>query len=261
MPNFVPVTKTEFSDKHWQRKADYSFAAKDAICPLVAQELHKAVLCLPIAFAYINEKPTFVAVQGIKAGRNVLVGKNGKWIGKYIPAAYRGYPFLLANTEEGKQVLCFDQDSGLLSPEGEEGFFTENGEITEAIKGLMDFLTQMHTDRLRTENICDLLHRKKLIQPWPIKLKGEEGEIPVEGLYRIDEAALNAMDKDDFDLIRHAGALPLIYCQLLSMQHLPDLVRLTVKLEQKSAPAQQSAGTTQDYLKELFGEDGESFTL
>ena len=260
MPNFVPVTKTEFADKHWQRNADFNFASQDAICPLVAQELHKAALCLPIAFSFINEKPTLVAVQGIKAGCNVLVDKNGKWIGKYIPAAYRGYPFLLANTEEGKQILCFDQDSGLLSPEG-EGFFADNGEITEAIKRLMDFLTMVHTDRLGTENVCDLLHRKKLIQPWPIKLRGDGGDIPVEGLYRIDEAALNAMDKDDFNVIRQAGALPLIYCQLLSMQHLPAFVRLTMQLDQESAPAQQPEGTTQDYLKELFGEDGESFTL
>ena len=41
------------------------------------------------------------------------------------------------------------------------------------------------------------------------------------------------LDKDTFDEIRQAGALPLIYCQLLSMQHLPTLVNLAAQVEQQ----------------------------
>jgi len=249
MPKFVPITKTDFADKHWQRVTDYSHAAKDVICPLVLQEMTKTVVSLPIAFAYINEQPTPVAVQGIKSGTNALVDRNGKWIGKYIPAAYRGYPFLLANTEDGQQVLCFDEESDLLGDDGET-FFGEDGEASEAVKGIMTFLTNVQNNRTATQNICTILNETKLIQPWPIKLKTEDGEVPVEGLFRIDEAALNALDKDVFDEIRQAGALPLIYCQLLSMQHLSALANLAAQVEQVT---QKQAEVVPD-IDKIFGE-------
>jgi len=252
MPNFIPITKTDFDEKHWQRASDYTHAANDAICPLVVQEMTKAVLSLPIAFAYINDQPVPVAVQGIKSGQNLLVDKNGKWIGKYIPAVYRGYPFMLANTEEDdKQVLCFDQESGLMADSG-EAFFDDNGEPAEAVKGILNLLTQVHNNRTVTQSICTVLHAKNLIQPWAIKLKTDDGEVSVEGLHRIDEAALNALDKDDFEEIRQAGALPLIYCQLLSMQHLQALVNLAVQVEQ------QKPVVVPD-IDKLFGEGTDLF--
>ncbi|MBW2187512.1 MAG: SapC family protein [Deltaproteobacteria bacterium] len=45
------------------------------------------------------------------------------------------------------------------------------------------------------------------------------------GFFRIVEQALNTLGKDDYEEVRQAGVLPLIYCQLLSMQHLQALVR------------------------------------
>ena len=37
-----------------------------------------------------------------------------------------------------------------------------------------------------------------VIQPWPIKLKAEQGERAIAGLHRVDEAALNALADDVF---------------------------------------------------------------
>ncbi|OQY16473.1 MAG: hypothetical protein B6I36_10210 [Desulfobacteraceae bacterium 4572_35.1] len=247
MANFIPITKKEFANKCWQRISSYSFTANDTICPLVMQELPKAQLSLPIAIAYINKQPVPVALQGIKPNSNLLVDKNGKWIGKYIPAAYRGYPFLLANTEVGKHVLCFDQESDLLTDAGQEVFFDDSGEPSAAVQGILNFLTQIHNDRQRTQSICTLLHEKNLIQPWAIKLKNEQGEVPVEGLFRIDEQALNALDKDDFEEIRQTGALPLIYCQLLSMQHLQALAQLANHIEKQKTPEMPD-------IEKIFGE-------
>jgi len=247
MANFIPITKTDFADKHWQRVSNYSFAAKDTICPLVIQELPKAQLSLPIAIAYINELPVPVALQSLAANSNLLVDNNGKWIGKYIPAAYRGYPFLLANTEDDTQVLCYDEE---YEEAGEESFFDDTGEPTETVKGILNFLTQIHNDRQRTQNICKVLHEKNLIQPWDIKLKNDDGEVPVEGLFRIDEQALNALDNDVFEEVRQAGALPLIYCQLLSMQHLQALGHLATQTE-KNKPSEVPD------IERLFGATGD----
>ena len=80
-----------------------------------------------------------------------------------------------------------------------------------------------------------------------IKLKSDQGEVPVEGLFRIDEQALNILDKDDFEEVRQAGALPLIYCQLLSMQHLLALAQFAAHKE-KQKPME-----TPD-IDKIFGE-------
>ncbi|MEA3465275.1 MAG: SapC family protein [Thermodesulfobacteriota bacterium] len=249
MPKFIPVTKTDFADKRWNRISKYSFTSDDTICPLVVQEMTKAVLSLPIAIAYINEQPTPVAVQGIKPNSNVLVDGNGKWLGRYIPAAYRSYPFVLAKTDQDDQVLCFDEDSELFSTDG-EAFFDDNGDPSETVKGIMSFLTQVQKSRISTQQMCTLLHDKELIQPWPITIKAETAEVPVEGLFRINEAALNALDKDDFDEVRQAGALPLIYCQLLSMQHLMGIMKL---VEQRDQQVQNQATQELD-IDKMFGE-------
>lgn len=254
MAKFIPITNADFADKHWQRKNSYDIAANDAICPLVMQELPIAQLSLPIAIAYVNEQPVPVSLQSIEPNSNLLVDSNGQWIGKYIPAAYRGYPFMLANTQDKKLILCFDEESDQLTEAGDELFFDESGEPTEAVKGIFNFLTQVHHDRQRTQSICALLHEKNLIQPWAIKLKAEQDEFPLEGLFRIDEQALNSLDKDDFEEVRQAGALPLIYCQLLSMQHLQALGQLAVQ-KQKQKPLQVPD------VDKLFGEgnDGQLF--
>ena len=54
-------------------------------------------------------------------------------------------------------------------------------------------------------------------------MQGEQGGQKVEGLFRIDEAALNGLDADALIEVRNAGGLTMAYCQLLSMQHMSIL--------------------------------------
>src|SRR5690606_28709359 len=77
-----------------------------------------------------------------------------------------------------------------------------------------------------TARLCALLVEHNLIQPWNVQIKTESGEQPVQGLFRVDEAALNMLSAEAFEALRQGGALPLVYCQLLSMQHLQVLCRL-----------------------------------
>ena len=61
----------------------------------------------------------------------------------------------------------------------------------------------------------------------------------VEGLYRIDEAAMNWLAAAVLMEVRDAGALALAYCQRLSMQHLPlmgQLVEAHAQADAKAAP-------------------------
>ena len=223
MADFQVITRERHGLQYWLKHSTYTFAASDALCGLVAQELPKAMLSMPIGFMAEGDHFVPVAVQGLAAGQNLLVAPDGRWLAQYIPAFYRGYPFRMATTEQGDQVLCIDEASGLLSESAGEPFFNEDGTPGQSVLEILDFFTQIASNRLLTRNICSALQQHGLIQPWPITLQGEQGEQLVEGLFRIDEAALNALTAESLAEVRNAGGLTVAYCQLLSMQHLSTL--------------------------------------
>lgn len=223
MPHYTAISRSTHTSKRWNRHTHFTFAARDALAPLVAQELPRAQLHMPIAFIPQETGFTPVAILGLQAGQNLFVAPNGRWLGGYIPAAYRGYPFALASDVEGQQILVFDDDSGLINETGSEPFFDPEGNPAPAIQELLNFLTQLQQNRALTQRICNALAENQLIQPWPITLQVGTGQHQVEGLYRIDEIALNNLPADAFEVLRQTGALPIAYCQLLSMQHLPQL--------------------------------------
>lgn len=245
----VPISLREFSNKQFKRYSSYSFAANDAIVALVAHELNRAAMVMPVAFAKVPEGYIPVAIQGLNDGKNLFVAPDGRWVGRYIPSMYRGYPFALVNAQDDKQVLCFDEASGLLSDTEGEPFF--DAEVpTKAVNDILNFLSQVAANRQATQRICALLDQHQLIQPWPIELKqetqdGQSKSQNIEGLFRIDEAAFNKLDAQALYDIQQAGALPLIFCQLLSMQHLPaiaELAKLRHEAEQQAALPKTETG-------------------
>lgn len=223
MVDYQVVTLERHGLKHWLKHSSYIFAAGDALCPLVAQELPKAALVIPIGFIAEGECVVPVAVQGLAAGQNLLVALDGRWLASYIPALYRGYPFKMATMEGGEQVLCIDEASGLMSESIGEPFFSAGGTPGKAVLEILEFFSQIEANRQLTRSMCAVLQQHGLIQPWPLTVQGEQGEQKVEGLFRIDEAALNGLTADALIEVRNAGGLTMAYCQLLSMQHLPTL--------------------------------------
>ena len=222
-----PINLSQFADKNFLRTKNYAFAEKDAIVGLVAKEFPKAALSLPIGFVATGDTFAPVAVLGLQPGKNLFVSLDGRWLAGYIPAAFRGFPFLLADADDGRQVLCINDAHGSISESEGEPFFGEDGQPTQGVKDILDFLNQVGSNRQGTLRVTAMLQKHQLIAPWLIKLQGaDQQEQVVEGLYRVDEAVLNQLSAEAFEEVRQAGALPLIYCQLLSMQHLPMLGKL-----------------------------------
>lgn len=67
----------------------------------------------------------------------------------------------------------------------------------------------------------------KVLEPWNIVIKGAGGEHKVNGLSKLNEKALNALTDDQFLLLRQSGALAIAYAQLISINQLPLLKRLS----------------------------------
>lgn len=223
MTDYHVITHERHGHQYWLKQSGHRFASSDALCPLVAQELPKAMLSMPIGFMAEGDNFVPVAVQGLTPGQNLWVAADGRWLASYVPAPYRSYPFRMAPTEQGEQVLCIDEASGLISESAGEAFFDEDGTPAKSVLEILEFFNQIEANRQLTHSMCAVLQQHGLIQPWLITVQGEHGEQKVEGLFRIDEAALNALTAESLAEVRNAGGLTMAYCQLLSMQHLSTL--------------------------------------
>ena len=102
---------------------------------------------------------------------------------------------------------------------------------------MLELLSQVERSRMATQAAVDALAAAGLIQPWPLNIQQGEQNVPVTGLYRIDEAALNALENEAFLTLRRSGALLVAYAQLLSMNQLAVLQRLIQIQAKLKAPA------------------------
>lgn len=184
---------------------------------------------MPIAFIPQGESFVPTLVLGLKPEQNLFVTADGRWISTYIPAQYRGYPFALVKTDANELVLSVDIDSGLVAEHFPEPFFDEYDEPSKLVQQILHFLGEVSSNQEATLSICSALRQANLIVPWQITMKAAGGEQIVQGLYRIDEARFENLGAEELHHLHRAGALPLVYCQLLSMQHIHRLTALAVE--------------------------------
>lgn len=234
MTQLTAISLEQFANKAWKRVTNYAFAAQVNIVQIVAIELPNLIPIMPLGFVQTGSIFELVAITSLQPGANLYVAPDGRWLGSYIPAALRGYPFRMAKPLDTEgSVLCIDEGSGLVVEAGQgEAFFDDIGAPTQATKDTLDFLVQVERSGLVTQAAVDALQAAELIQPWPINLQNGDQAVAVEGLFRINEVALNVLPDEDFLMLRKAGALLVAYAQMLSMNQLGELEKLN-KLQER----------------------------
>jgi hypothetical protein len=235
----IPVNRERHGTLRWRAPQNFSFAAQRMLIPLVGAELPAAALTLPIAFVQQQDRYVPAAVVALERDQNLFVAEDGRWLARYVPAELRAYPFTMQPTDDGRQVLCVDEDSACLtdSPDATP-LFTEGGAASQRLSQVLEFLSSAERNRAATALACAALQTHGVIAPWPISVRSDSGERKIEGLFRGDEAALNALSDEAFLEIRRAGGLAVIYPQLMSMQHLRVLADLAAARAQRTAPVQ-----------------------
>jgi hypothetical protein len=237
-PQFTAVTRQRYAGKKWQRPSGYSFAAKDALVPIVGAEIARAALALPLAFLQEAEHFVLVAVLSLRPGRNMLVGPDGRWLGAYIPACVRNYPFRLLPTQQtGQLALCIEENEAAVGAETTgEDFFDQDGNLSPRLKKIFEFLNEFERARHATTIAVSALADAGLIQPWPIKIAAAENKREIGGLHRIDESALNGLPDDAFLKLRKSLAFSIAYGQMLSASLIGNFER-RVRNELKQKPS------------------------
>lgn len=181
---------------------------------------------MPLAFIRSEDTYHLVAVHGLTQDQNLYVDSAGRWLADYVPLEYRLYPFLLAQTDDGRHILCVDGDSGLISEHTGDLQFFAGDELTEIIRSAMDALTSRMSQRQLTQQLVKQLSDFGLIKSWDLEFKVDNTNKRVEGLNCVNESAIAGLTGEQLVELRNSGALGLMYCQMLSMHQVQYLLKL-----------------------------------
>ncbi len=255
MTKFVPLQKGDHANRAWKRPANYGFAANDAVVPIVGMEAATAGVNMPLAFVRQQNLTQLVTITGPVAGENVFVAKDGRWLGAYIPAVLRSYPFRLARIE-GREEMALCIEEGSLADSGEPLYDAE-GNLAPQVKNSATMLEIQEKSRQQTMFAAAALSDAGVLTPWEIKFKSSKdgAEVAMKGLLKVDEKALAAIDDAAFLKLRKMGALPLAYAQLISMSRLSSLSRMA-EMREKLAAASSTPQRQESKLDFLRVEDG-----
>lgn len=234
MANWVTVSRTEHAHSGFLPRVDYLFTADKPIAPLLVSELSHALPHYVIGFVKSAGQYHLVVLLGKRKGGHVYLHPDGRWIGRYIPAVLRGYPFAFGNTQDGGHVLQLDAEH--LASEGGEPLFGEDGELTENIKKRIEFLTQVEKNRRITLKACAALADAGTLVPWQ-----EESGQWAKGLYRFDENALNSLSPEKYHALRGVP-MAIAHAQMFSMNQIDQLAQRAQLLEQFDGNAENIDG-------------------
>ncbi len=228
--NMVPLEQKKH--KHIRIKADplYSHICTQNMVPLLAFEFLKASSNYPIVFVKQQETGKFksVALMGLEHNEN-LIFNDGKVNSDYIPVNIKRYPFSAGgeHATDENMILCIDENSALINKDEGEKLFNENGEVTEVTEQVSNLLVDLVAREQSNDSFIDFLLEHNLLQPTELKLSlGVEGERKINGLYKIDEDALNSLADDVVLTLYKRKYFAAIYAHLASLSQFNRLLKL-----------------------------------
>lgn len=213
----------------------YQFKSQHLI-PVVAQEFQSLASEFPLIFVRHSESGEFVpvAMMGLNREQN-LYCQNAVWCTHVVPMGFAIAPISVTVTrvEHSEAVAYIDEDSHLLSKSSGEPLFDHNGERTSYLQKRIDQAVTMAQHTLQTRAICKFLADRKLLEARPLTLQHtvNSPRYEVEGLFMINEEAIEGLDDAQFLELRQHGLLPIIYSHLTSLHQLRRLSQLQFEVD------------------------------
>lgn len=271
MTEWIPINRQRHQHQRWRPRNNYLHSSGQSLVPVLLGELGQLMSGYTLAFTEQEDRYVAVAVLGLGQAEHFYIGPGGQWLADYVPANLRTHPFQLLKAGEGKHALCIDA-AHISDEEALPAIFNEDGQMSDSIQEMLTLLQHAEQQTQVTQRACEQLTAKQLIEPWPLTLANEKSEATakeatdsgvakktVQGLYRINETALNALSGENLAELRKSGALALAYAQLLSTPQVHQLAKRAqwqARLIAHAKQNQQTAANSQagDAMKELFSE-------
>lgn len=214
----------------------FTFAQHSHLIPALAEEIGAACRHLPVVFLPESLGPVPVFLVGAAPGRCDLIDDAGTWIGRYLPAYLRRFPFIMGEAEGRDPLVCIDIETDLLcrDPADQSSdatvarlpLFTEDGQETLLLQERIRLVADYADAARRSAAFGRVLQDLKLLRALTIQLQHPltRESHTLHGALGVDEAALAALPEDAFARLRHEGWLAMIYAHLISLQAVADFL-------------------------------------
>ncbi|MCW1918920.1 SapC family protein [Rhodobacter sp. KR11] len=222
----TPISLTRHADWSLGPITDFSFAAGTNSVPLTIPEFQLAAQEYPIVFTLEADEAVPVALLGFDKDAGLFVTQSG-WDARYIPAFVRRYPFVFSTSADGQTyTLCIDEACTALDRKGQTGEkLFQNGEKSEFLSRMLDFVNAFQVEHQRTRAFGKLLAALGVLEPQEARVnKPGGGQVALAGFLVVNRDKLRALPEAKLaELMRTDGA-ELIYLHLQSLANFDKLV-------------------------------------
>lgn len=209
----------------------FDFARHLKTAPLAAEEVVAASRDYPVVFTS-DGRAQPVALMSLDRTTTPLVTADGRWLGGYLPAHLRRYPFILGDDEEARRfVVMIDRDAPQfsLSPDVGEPLYV-NGKAPEGgiIRRANHFLASYQ--RLLADTLSltrPLLETGVLVPSSVLRKAGDEEVLAVQGIRVVDPAALEGLPDATLARWLRSGLLSLVVAHRHSLGTVARLEAIT----------------------------------
>jgi len=219
-------------------EAKLAFARETNSVLIAATELPLAALDFPCVFIATDGGHSLAAIVGLRDHENLFVLPNGDWArGAYLPAFFRRYPFVLAETEgDPTFTVCLDRAYPGLNADKGEALFDDEGRETPWLEEIKRFLVNFRQEMTATREFADRLAALELLQDGVLEYTVDGEKSTLRGFKTVNEGKLRELDAATLKDLSDRGWLGLIYAHLLSVNQVQRLaLRLDERREQDKA--------------------------
>lgn len=231
MSKLTAINTKQHANLKLAESTDYTRFKEQHLIPVVMQDFANLAAEFPIVFVKNTETDQLipVAMMGLKKGIN-LYCQDQTWTSHVKPIGFLNYPltFVKKSQESNEYVVCFDEESGLVTETEGQALFDDKGEQSAYLKARTEALLKVVEYTEKTQVFSQYLSDNKLLvsQNLNINLAGSDEAINIDGIYIVDEKVLTELPIDKLDELRSRGLLGLIYAHLVSIK---QISRLTAK--------------------------------
>jgi hypothetical protein len=187
----------------------------------------------PLFFLKNTESGNFepVALLGFEEGENLFLGGD-RWLARSQPLSIQRQPFLIGFQEQASggiperaPVVIVDLDDPSVSEERGEPVFLPHGGESPLLDRVNAILATIHAGQEETATLSRVLVGLDLIEPFRLDVTFEDGsQHSVNGLHRVDETRLEALEGGALQTLHEAGHLRNVYMMLASLPNLETLI-------------------------------------
>jgi len=245
MSSPVPLKKDKHAKLKVVESGDYRRFKGNHLVPIVIQDFFTLAAEFPLVFVKIGKSEEFipVALMGLRDGQN-LYCQTAEWKAQVIPVSFGNAPFTISRVDQTSEqlIVLLDEESSLLSETKGEALFDEKGERSAYLETRIESLVKVAEQTRNTQEMCKRLTEKNLLSTQQVQLqhRPDAQRYNIDGIYVVNELALNELSDEDYLQLRKMGLLPVIYAHLASLQQLRRVSELQYVAD-KAAQAKKPA--------------------